>query len=181
MKTVEDIWQEYHKKLSVFIRTRVANDVVEDILQDVFLKIYTRIDSLKEDCRLESWLYQITRNTIIDHYRKKRPTEELPNWVEQAQSSEDEIIKQELSACLVPMIEQLPEKYRNAINLSEIEKKTQQEVADLEKISLSGAKSRIQRGRALLKTMLNNCCQIEVNQNSQLVSYEKKALDNKFC
>ena len=79
------------------------------------------------------------------------------------------------------MIEQLPDKYREAIKLSEIEKKTQKEVAELEKISLSGAKSRVQRGRALLKAMLHDCCQIEINKNNQLVSYEKKDKDCKFC
>ena len=54
MKATEDIWTEYHDKLSVFLRTRVANDVAEDILQDVFVKIHSRIDSLKENTKLES-------------------------------------------------------------------------------------------------------------------------------
>ncbi len=54
MRTTEDIWFEYHNKLSDFIRTRVATDVAEDILQDVFVKIHTRIDSLKENTKLES-------------------------------------------------------------------------------------------------------------------------------
>jgi len=181
MKTTQDIWQEYHNKLSGFIKARVSRDIAEDILQDVFLKIHIRIGSLKEDARLESWLYQITRNSIIDYYREKKPTDELPIWFEQEQGREDEIIRQELSSCLTPMIEELPEKYRNAIKLSEIEKKPQKEVAELENISLSGAKSRVQRGRGLLKAMLNNCCQIEINKNNQLVSYEKKGLDDKFC
>lgn len=181
MKTTEDIWFEYHNKLSAFISTRVANDVVEDILQDVFVKIHTRIDSLKENTKLESWLYQVTRNAVIDYYRSRRPTESLPDWIEQPQSDENEIIRQELSSCLTPMIEQLPDKYHVAINLSAIEGKTQKEIAELEKISLSGAKSRVQRGRALLKSMLHDCCQIEINQNNQLVSYEKKERDCKIC
>ena len=181
MKRTEDIWNEYHDKLSAFLRGRVADDMVEDILQDVFVKIHSRIDSLKESTKLESWLYQITRNAVIDYYRSKRPTETLPDWIEQPQPDEDEIIRQELSSCLAPMIEQLPDKYRVAITLSEIERKTQKEVAELEKISLSGAKSRVQRGRALLKSMLHDCCDIEINQNSQLVSYEKKGRDCKSC
>jgi RNA polymerase sigma-70 factor (ECF subfamily) len=181
MKAIEDIWFEYHNRLSVFIRTRVPKDVVEDILQDVFVKIHTRIDSLKKITKLESWLYQITRNAVIDYYRSRRPTENLPDWIEQPQSDENKIIRQELSLCLAPMIEQLPDKYRVAINLSEIERKTQSEVAELEKISLSGAKSRVQRGRALLKSILHDCCKIEINKNNQLVSYEKRDRDCKFC
>jgi RNA polymerase sigma-70 factor (ECF subfamily) len=79
------------------------------------------------------------------------------------------------------MIEELPDKYRDAVKLSEIERKTQKEVAQREKISLSGAKSRVQRGRALLKVMLHDCCKIEINKNNQLVSYEKKDKDCKYC
>ena len=92
MKRTEDIWNEYHDKLSAFLRGRVADDMVEDILQDVFVKIHSRIDSLKESTKLESWLYQITRNAVIDYYRSKRPTVDLPDWIEQAQANEDEII-----------------------------------------------------------------------------------------
>ncbi len=168
-------------KLATFIRSKVVEDVADDLLQDIFIKIHTRINSLKETAKLESWLYQITRNTIIDHYRSKQTTEELPDWIEQPQPKEEELIKKELSACLEPMVKELPDKYRKAIQMSEIENKTQQEVAELEGISLSCAKSRVQRGRALLKTMLYDCCLIEINQNNQPVSYEKKERDCKFC
>lgn len=71
VKATENIWHEYHMKLAAFIRSRVADDVVDDLLQDVFIKTHTRIDSLKENTKLESWLYQITRNTVIDYYRSK--------------------------------------------------------------------------------------------------------------
>ena len=181
MKTTENIWHEYHVKLAAFIRSKVAEDVVDDLLQDVFVKIHTRIDSLKKNTKLESWLYQITRNTVIDYYRSKRPTKDLPEWIRQPQSEEEKTIRKELSSCLQPMIKELPNKYREAVQLSELENKTQKEIAERENISLSGAKSRVQRGRALLKTMLHECCQIEINQNSQLVSYEKKDKDCKFC
>ena len=156
-------------------------DVADDLLQDVFIKVHARIDSLKEDAKLESWLYQITRNTIIDHYRSKRTTEELPDWIEQPQPEEEEVIRKELSSCLEPMVKKLPDKYRKAVQMSEIENKTQKEVAELEGISLSGAKSRVQRGRALLKTMLHDCCQFEINKDNQVVSYEKRDQDCKLC
>ena len=181
MKATENIWHEYHMKLATFIRSKVTEDVADDLLQDVFIKVHARIDSLKEDAKLESWLYQITRNTIIDHYRSKRTTEELPDWIEQPQPEEEEVIRKELSSCLEPMVKKLPDKYRKAVQMSEIENKTQQEVAELEGISLSGAKSRVQRGRALLKTMLHDCCQFEINKDNQVVSYEKRDQDCMLC
>lgn len=181
MKATEYIWHEYQKRLVAFIRSKVTEDSVDDLLQDVFIKIHLHIDSLKDDTKLESWLYQITRNAITDYYRTKRILEELPEWLEQPQPEEKESIRKELSACLEPMVRELPDKYRTAIQLSEMENKTQKEVAEIERISLSGAKSRVQRGRALLKTILNDCCQFETNQKNQIVSYEKKERDCKFC
>jgi RNA polymerase sigma-70 factor, ECF subfamily len=96
----ESIWHEYHVKLAVFIKSRVSEDVVDDLQQDIFIKIHSQINSLNENTKLESWLYQITRNTIIDHYRSKRRTDDLPEWVEQLKLGEYEIIREELSSCL---------------------------------------------------------------------------------
>ncbi|MGV6851123.1 MAG: RNA polymerase sigma factor SigZ [bacterium] len=181
MKETEDIWYEYHQKMTAFIRNKVAEDAVDDILQDVFVKIHSRINTLKEGAKLESWVYQITRNSIIDYYRSNRKTEELPDWIEQAQPEKGETIRQELSSCLEPMIKELPDKYREAIQLSEIENKTQKEVAEIANISLSGAKSRIQRGRLLLKGLLHECCDIEVGKYKQIVDYTKKPSAKSVC
>ncbi len=181
MKTTEYIWYEYHMSLASFIKSKVGEDVAEDLLQDIFIKIHTRIDTLKEGAKLESWLYQITRNAIIDHYRSKRTTEALPDWFEQPQPEEEEVIRKELSTCLESMVNELPEKYRKVIQISELENKTQKEVAELEGLSLSCAKSRVQRGRALLKTMLYDCCQFEISKKNQVVSYEKRDQDCKSC
>ncbi len=181
MNLTEDIWHEYHSRLASFIRTKVSEDMLDDILTNVFIKIHTRLDSLKDDTKIESWLYQITRNTIIDHYRSRQTSEQLTDWIEQPTPDEEETIRKELSSCLEPMIHQLPEKYRNAVQMSELDNKTQKEVAELEGISLTGAKSRVQRGRGLLKGMLNDCCQFEINKKNQVISYEPKKQDCKFC
>ena len=131
MKVSENIWHEYQSRLAAFIRSKVVEDAVDDLLQDVFMIIHLRISSLKDDKKLESWLYQITRNAITDYYRNRRVSEELPEWIEQPQPEEEESIRKELSACLKPMVRELPDKYRNAIQLSEIENRTQKEVAEL--------------------------------------------------
>jgi RNA polymerase sigma-70 factor, ECF subfamily len=182
MNTIEEIWNRYHSNLLAFIRRRVNDKVAaEDILQDVFVRIHSRLETLKNRDKLENWLYQITRNTIIDYYRSRRPMEEMPEWLAQPQIGREENNRRELSSCLEPMIQQLPEKYRHAVQLSEIEGKTQKEVAEKENISLSGAKSRVQRGRALLKTMLHDCCKFEINAMNQIVDYDKKDKDCKLC
>lgn len=179
--TTENIWQEYHEKLRSFICGRVSHEMADDILQEVFIKIHSKIDSLKESAKFESWLYQITRNTIIDYYRSKKPDQALPEWIAQPVPDDEEVIRKELSVCLDPMIKELPNKYKEAVRLSEIERKTQREVAELEGISLSGAKSRVQRGRSLLKTILHQCCEFEVNQKNQIVDYQKRSKNCKYC
>ena len=181
MSDIENIWHEYHKKLLLFIKQRTNNDIADDILQEVFIKIYTQINSLKDEKKLESWLFQITRNTIIDYYRSKVITKDLPDWLEEKSTKIEAEIHKELASCLEPMIKILPDKYKKAIQLSEIEGKTQKDVAKIESISLSGAKSRIQRGRKLLKDVLSQCCQIELNHNNQLISYENKDNKCKYC
>jgi len=182
MNTTEEIWNKYHSNLLAFIRKRINDNMVaEDILQDIFVRIHSRIDTLEDNSKLESWLYQVTRNAVIDYYRSHKPTKELPDWLEQPQISSEEKISQELSSCLAPMIKQLPKKYRLAIQLSEIDGKTQKEVAEEENLTLPGAKSRIQRGRALLKKMLHDCCELEINNKNQVVDYENKDGNCKSC
>lgn len=181
MKDIETIWEEYHTKLAAFIRSKVDEDVVDDLLQDVYIKIIKNIHTLEEGTKFESWLYQITRNTIIDHYRTRRISEQLPEWIQNPQLGEEEKISKDLSTCLSPMINELPEKYRNAIILTEIENKTQKELAEHEGISLSGAKSRVQRGRVLLQEMLIKCCRFELNKENQVIWYEEKEQDCGFC
>lgn len=130
MNTTEKLWIEYHKRLLSFIRKRVNDDAAaDDILQDIFVKIHSRIDTLEEETRLESWLYQIARNAVIDHYRTQKPSEELPEWIAQQNIDKNEQAKQELEACLEPMIDLLPDKYRDAIILSELEGMNQKGVS----------------------------------------------------
>jgi RNA polymerase sigma-70 factor (ECF subfamily) len=178
----EKVWKEYHSKLLAFITRRVDDrSAAEDILQDVFEKIHSRMDSLREEERLESWLYQITRNAVIDHYRTQNPSVELPEWISQPETDPSVQARQELEACLRPMIEQLPLKYRNALLLSELEGKTQLEVSKEQDISLSGAKSRVQRGRTLLKGIMFECCQFEFDHQGKVIEYHTKNNDCDSC
>jgi len=182
MNQLEEIWRRYHSKLLSFIRSRVPEKAVsEDILQDIFIKIYSKIDSIKDETKIESWLFQIARNTIIDYYRSHQSLDDLPEWLEQPEISQDEKLRQELSLCLEPMIKQLPEKYRHAVYLSEIVGKKQKEIALEQTISLSAAKSRVQRGRTLLKTMLHDCCEIEVNKKNQILNYQHSENSCEAC
>lgn len=175
INNIEPIWKEYHNKLHGFILGRV-NDVstADDILQDVFLRIHSRIDTLREDSKLQSWIYQIARNAIIDFYRKHKPMEELPESLATPGTNGNAAAGEAITGCVLPMIERLPDHYRQAVLLSEIEGKTQKEVAGKQGISLSGAKSRVQRGRSLIKEMLMDVCRFEFDHQGNLIDYRSK-------
>ena len=148
--TTERVWHDLHERLLRFIRARIADEgSAEDILQDVFLKIHARIDTLRDGDRLEGWVFQIVRNAIVDHQRSQRIRLPLPEDMVAPEDGEDgeDTAARRLSTSLRGMVEGLPEPYREALLLTEYGGLTQQELAARVGISLSGAKSRVQRAR----------------------------------
>jgi RNA polymerase sigma-70 factor (ECF subfamily) len=177
MESLDQIWRDYHSELLIFIRRRVgAADLAEDILQDVFVKVHSRLDTLANVDRVQSWLYQIARNTIIDYHRTHKSAEPLPDEMAERQehnNANDEEWR-ELGKCVLPMIEKLPEGYREALLLSEIEGLPLKEVAERLNISLPGAKSRVQRGREKLKRAFLDCCHFKFDRRGKPIDWRRK-------
>ncbi len=186
----EELWQKLHDGLRAFIAKRVNDDGhVDDILQDVFVRVHRQMDTVNDPRRIVSWIYQVTRNAIIDHYRKPGQQRESPVGL----SSELEVLHKspaisemiphgpadephaELARCISPMIERLSRDYREAITLVEFDGLTQQAAAQQMGISLSGMKSRVQRGRKQLKQMLDDCCLIERDRRGGVMGYSARA------
>ena len=175
MERTEKIWKIYHDSLHNFIRRRVGEaSIADDILQEVFIRIHSRIGTLKESGKIKSWIYQIARNAIIDRYRAHKKIEGLPESLSALKMDPGDKAQKEISSCLLPMAQALPDHYREAVMLSEIEGLKQKEVAEKSGISLSGAKSRIQRGRSMMKKMLLQCCHFEFDRRGNVVDYEGK-------
>jgi len=175
--TTEHVWEAFHTPLQQFIRRRVSDEAsAEDVLQDVFLKIHQHVETLKDVKKLESWIYQITRNAIIDSYRSSRPMttldavevldlpEELP---------EDDVVS-ELLPCVRAMVRKLPELDRQALVLTEYRGLTQKEMAERLGLSFSGAKSRVQRAREKLKQQLLECCHFELDRRGHIIDYQAR-------
>lgn len=171
---LEIIWKEFHNKLEFFIHKRVNDkDDAADILQEVFIKIYKNINSLKENQKLTSWIYQITRNTIIDYYRAKKVNDEYSDNFFDNEEDDEEALKR-LSPSLLEMIENLPPIYKEAITLTEFNGLKQRELANKLGISLTGAKSRVQRARQQLNKMLLDCCNFEFDSAGKMSDYSQK-------
>lgn len=171
----ETLWKEFSDHVRAFIRSKVSDDgTAEDIVQDIFMRIHQGLDGLKHEERLQSCVFGIARRALADYYRQKNrdreePEESVPEIAgpevdedlpaladyEGSHSAHEEVL-----SWLVPMVDKLPEKYRIPLEMADVKGKSQQEVADELGLSLSGAKSRVQRGREKLGEVLAACCEV---------------------
>jgi len=190
------IWQQVHDGLRAFVAKRVANEAeVDDILQEVFLRMHRKLGSLKDPRRIVSWLFQITRHAIIDHYRAPARRREMPAGLpadldtnhpvlvppSMDESADASQFRTELAGCLRPMIDRLPADYRQAVTLVELEGLTQQTAAKQLGLSVSGMKSRVQRGRRQLKDMLEACCEIQLDGRRGVADYRVRDPQANLC
>jgi RNA polymerase sigma-70 factor (ECF subfamily) len=175
--STEAVWSFLSNDLRQFIRRRVADDqTADDLLQETFVRIHRGIDALDDVGRLAPWVYRIARNVVYDYYRAK-PENVVPlGDTDTAEDGEGHV--GELSCWCAEwmdeLIGQLPEKYREAVRLAEIERLSHQKLADRLALSLSGAKSRIQRGRTMLREVLDQCCHFEFDRRGNLLDIAPK-------
>jgi RNA polymerase sigma-70 factor (ECF subfamily) len=180
--STDAVWSHLSSDLRRFIRRRVSDDhVADDLLQESFVRVHRSLAGLQDAERLEAWVYRIARNVIHDHHRQAARTT-LPLADDPVVEAEDGLacLRSRAAGWLGEMVRQLPEGYREAVQLSEIEGLPQQEVADRLGLSLSGAKSRIQRGRAMLKDILDQCCHFEFDRRGNVMDYEPRP-DRTVC
>ena len=169
--TTSGVWSHLSDDLRRFIRRRVADDhTADDLLQETFVLIHQNIHRLVNADRIAAWVYRIAQNVVLGHYRKSGHRSATLGDADPAAVTAD---SQSRSGCrpdewLDELIRQLPESYREAVQLAEIDGFTQRAVADRLGLSVSGAKSRIQRGRGMLKDALEQCCHFEFDRRGNV-------------
>jgi RNA polymerase sigma-70 factor, ECF subfamily len=180
--STDDIWTRLNADLGKFIRRRVSDEhVADDLLQETFVRIHRNLGSLLDADRLAAWVYQVARNVIHDHYRQSaHATVALAVDPEDESDGRLSYLKSRAGEWLDEMIRELPDTYQDAVRWSEIDGLSQQEVADRLGLSLSGAKSRIQRGRAMLKDVLEKCCRFEFDKRGNLMNCDPRP-DRTVC
>lgn len=172
MDKIEITWLSLKDKLNSFILSKVPDKAVaEDILQEVFIKLHSKIDTLRDDTKFQPWIYQITRNLIADYFRNLK-RENFQNHYIPVLEEEDpgnELMAETLSD-MIKMMDDMPAEYCEALCMTELEGLSQKEYAQKIGISYSGAKSRVQRARSLLKDMLMNCCHYQFDVYGTVLS-----------
>lgn len=181
--TTEAVWSHLSADLRRFIRRRVPDDhAADDLLQETFVRVHRGIGTLQDGDRVAAWVYRIARNVVHDHHRQATDAPVALADADPVDDADDRLGQVGCRACgwLDEMVRSLPDGYREAVQLAEVEGLPQQAVADRLGLSLSGAKSRIQRGRAMLRGILERCCRFEFDGRGNVVDYEPRP-DRTVC
>jgi RNA polymerase sigma-70 factor, ECF subfamily len=177
-RPTEQMWREMVTRLRAFVRRRIADpDRADDLVAEILLRIHQNVESLEDRERLPNWVFRIARNAIIDEYRRAGRSREqlvaaLGDDVAKAPTDDDPGVLSELAGCLRPLLAGLPVEQRRAVEMIDLDGVTQADAAEREGISLSGMKSRVQRGRKRLGELLGQCCTLNLDGRGLPMEYE---------
>lgn len=181
--TTEEVWREFGTQLRAFVRRRIADpDRADDVLGEILLRIHSHLGHVENRDHLLRWMYRIARTTIVDHYRRSARErnrfvpltgdEPDPTAPDSDDSDDDpDAVLRELAVCVRPLLTGLSPEQRRAVELTDLDGLTQARAADLENVSLSGMKSRVQRGRRKLAELLGRCCELNLDAHGMPMDY----------
>jgi RNA polymerase sigma-70 factor (ECF subfamily) len=178
----EVAWDEVARELRPYLLSRLRSEAdADDVLQDVLLKMHGGLGALRDNERLVPWAYRIARRAVIDHHRRRGRRATPAGAATDLLASEPEATtapppmeegdaSESLTAVIAQFVAALPSPYRETLELTELQGRSHREAADTLGISLTATKSRVQRGRAQLRIMLERCCAIELDARNGVMS-----------
>ena len=177
-----DAWAHLRGGVHRFISHRISDaHAADDVTQEVMLKVRSGLPASGPIGRLDAWVMAIARNAVIDHYRARRQVQPLDAASEVAAEDDQLSATAELSSCVSKLIDKLEPSDAEALRLIDLEGLSQQALADRHGLSLSGAKSRVQRARAKLAAMIMDCCDLERNRHGGVVDYQTTPRSARYC
>ncbi|MEO9076423.1 MAG: sigma-70 family RNA polymerase sigma factor [Gelidibacter sp.] len=178
MKT-KMVWDLYAMDVKRFILSKVKDNVLaDDLLQETFLKIHTKLETLKDPDKIKAWVFSIARHTVMDYFRNNNPKYSI---------SEDVLAVDELNSdhtkedCLHGIIKALPKKYREPLILFDIQGLKQAQISERLQLPLPTVKSQIQRARKLIAQGFVDCCDFKINDKGYLVGELQEKENCKVC
>ena len=165
--------------------TRNPSDA-EDLVQETYLRAYRAFGSFQEGTNLRAWLYRILTNTFINSYRAKKRRPEISDvediedlylykrvgaltGTDQGRSAEEELFEHITDSNVKDALEALPEQFRMAVLLADVEGFSYKEIADILDVPIGTVMSRIHRGRRALQKAL-----LEFGRERGLVAKDAK-------
>lgn len=170
MKCLTDAWAIHCGELPAWLRQRVGNPAE---VEDLFLKALRQGERFCDLDNARAWLFQVARNTLIDHLRLHRDTVELPDGLAHRVEAVD--TADQLSACLPRVLAELSASDRLAITTCDLHGIGQADFAAAHGLSLSAAKSRLQRARVRLKAQMSLACQVRLDDVGRVQDFVPRA------
>jgi RNA polymerase sigma-70 factor (ECF subfamily) len=164
----------FAEQLRAFIRARISDPSdAEDVAQGVFLKVFRGRGALRDPAKLNAWLYRTARSAIIDHYRNRRPSEEVPPNLAADTVLPDDLARR-LQRAVRRFLATLPAAYRRPLELAEVEGLTARAVGKELGLTETAAKSRIARSRAMLRKKLTQCCKFDFDSFGKILDLQQR-------
>jgi RNA polymerase sigma-70 factor (ECF subfamily) len=164
----EELWKELAVPLRGYLRARTKTDAdADDLLQEVFFRVHRQLSTLRKPERLQGWVYRIARNAVIDHYRTRREGSAFNTDLVADDSTDAAAV--DLTPTLRRFVANLPPNYREPLELHEFAGAPLQDVAKQLGLSLTATKSRVRRGRLMLRKMLDDCCRFEFDRRGRVI------------
>lgn len=175
-------WRELEARLRPYVARRVASPCdVDDVVQEVFVKIHRGLGDLRDDESFGGWVYKIAARAVHDHGRSRarHPLAATGSAADEepvlGPSAQDDL-QADLGECIALFVARLSSPYREAITLTDLEGLTQREAAEMLGVSVSAMKSRVQRGRAQIRAMFEDCCEVSVDARGRVRDCTPRAL-----
>lgn len=169
---VEALWSEFSKPVRGYLRQQTGNDAdADDLLQEVFVRIHRNVCHLKDTSKLQGWVYRIARNVLINRIRARKSREpavmDVETLADGAEPSGRDAL--DLTPTLRRFLEELPQAYREPLIRQEFQGQSLAEIASELGLGLSAVKSRVRRGRMMLREMLDRCCRFEFDRRGHVI------------
>lgn len=183
------IYQAYHGKVVAYAARLLGRDEADDVAQEVFVKVGRSLDTLVDSAKLTSWIYAITLNTVRDTARKRCSSPDRLGVAQEdgegepaisrvpdtrSRTPEEAVARNEMVACYLDYVNQLPASYHEVYVLSEFEHLSNEEIAGRLSLSLGTVKIRLHRARAKLHEQLRRNCQCYHNGRGELMGEPKR-------
>ena len=160
--TWEEVARVYGRKIYNFAYRLTGNaDDAHDLVQEVLLRVRRGLANYQPGS-FEGWLWRITRNAFLDEIRKKkrRPTAPLPEEVDRwdkatSESADEAYARVSLGDDIQKALLELPIEFREAVILCDVVGLSYEEIAHAASVPIGTVRSRIHRGRKLMKEMLS--------------------------
>lgn len=170
MNCLTNAWAAHSGELRGWLRQRVSSPAeADDLLQDLFIKALRQGERFCDLHNARAWLFEVARNTLTDHLRVHRDTVEVPDDLAYSVDEVDTV--DVLTACLPRVLSELSAPDREAITACDLQGMSQADFAAAHDLSLSAAKSRLQRARVRLKAHMSVACQVKVDDAGRVADF----------